>query len=142
MSICGHFNELTTTLSRQPSVINLHLSVQRTSSSGVDFGVTFHCKIVAPQESNHYGLELARLADLPQDVLAEGKRVAKNLAALHARHEEKSESSKISMRRKALLRLRTQLTQALDHSALSDEELLAYIGCFQVDIAQALPSPQ
>ncbi|KAJ7813094.1 muts domain V-domain-containing protein [Mycena olivaceomarginata] len=138
-----HFNELTTTLSRQPSVINLHLSVQRTSSSGADFGVTFQYKIVdgAPQESNHYGLELARLADLPQDVLAEGKRVSKNLAALHARHEEKSESSKISMRRKALLRLRTQLTQALDHSALPDEELLAYIGRFQVDIAKAFLHP-
>jgi DNA mismatch repair protein MSH4 len=51
------------------------------------------------------GLELARLADLPQDVLVEGKRVAKNLAALHARHEENSESSKIAMRRKALLRV-------------------------------------
>ncbi|KAJ7353331.1 muts domain V-domain-containing protein [Mycena albidolilacea] len=138
-----HFNELTTTLSCQPSVINLHLSVQRTSSSGPDFGVTFQYKIVdgAPQESNHYGLELARLADLPQDVLAEGKRVAENLAALHARHEEKSESSKISMRRKALLRLRTQLTQALDHSALPDEELLAYIGRFQVDIAKAFLHP-
>jgi DNA mismatch repair protein MSH4 len=100
-------------------------------------------------------------ADLPQNVLVEGKRVAKNLAALHARHEEKSESSEISMRRKALLRvcpvnhcllapplktcddwqLRTQLTQALDHSALPDEELLAYIGRFQVDIARAFLHP-
>ncbi|KAF8192659.1 muts domain V-domain-containing protein [Mycena galopus ATCC 62051] len=138
-----HFNELTTTLSRQPSVINLHLSVQRTSKSGANFGVTFQYKIVdgAPQESSNYGLELARLADLPQDVLAEGKRVAKNLAALHARHKEKSESSKIATRRKALLRLRTQLTQALDHSALPDEELLAYIGRFQVDIAKAFLHP-
>ncbi|KAJ7938405.1 muts domain V-domain-containing protein [Mycena leptocephala] len=139
-----HFNELTTTLSRQPSVVNLHLSVQRTSKSGANFGVTFQYKIVdgAPQESNHYGLELARLADLPQDVLVE--------AALHARHEENSESSKIAMRRKALLRaeqkddfqLRTQLTQALDHSALPDEGLLAYIGRFQVDIAKAFLHPR
>ncbi|KAJ7756277.1 muts domain V-domain-containing protein [Mycena metata] len=138
-----HFNELTTTLSRQPSVVNLHLSVQRTSKSGANFGVTFQYKIVdgAPQESNHYGLELARLADLPQDVLAEGKRVAKKLAALHARREESSESSKITMRRKALLRLRTQLTQALDHSALPDEELVAYIKRFQVDIAKAFLHP-
>ncbi|KAJ6554549.1 muts domain V-domain-containing protein [Mycena capillaripes] len=138
-----HFNELTTTLSRQPSVVNLHLSVQRTMKSAANFGVTFQYKIVdgVAQESNHYGLELARLADLPQDVLAEGKRVAENLAALHARHEENSESSKIAMRRKALLRLRTQLTQALDHSALPDEELLAYIGRFQVDIAKAFLHP-
>ncbi|KAJ7452111.1 DNA mismatch repair protein MutS [Mycena galericulata] len=138
-----HFNELTTTLSRQPTVINLHLSVQRSSKSSANFGVTFQYKIVdgAPDESNHYGLELARLADLPKDVLIEGKRVAQNLAALHARHKEESESSKIAMRRKALLRLRTQLTQALDHSALPDEELLAYIGRFQVDIAKAFLHP-
>ncbi|KAJ6630078.1 muts domain V-domain-containing protein [Mycena sp. CBHHK59/15] len=139
-----HFNELSTTLSRQPSVVNLHLSVQRTSKSDSNFGITFQYKIVdgAPEGSNHYGLELARLADLPGDVLMEAKRVAKNLAALHARHEEDSESSKIAMRRKALLRLRTQLMQALDHSALPDEELLAYIGRFQVDIAKVFLHPQ
>ncbi|KAK7055436.1 muts 4 [Favolaschia claudopus] len=138
-----HFNELTTTLSRQPSVINLHLSVQRSSRSGANFGLTFQYKIVdgAPQDSSHYGLELALLADLPQDVLVEGKRVAKRLAALHARNEEKSESSKIAARRKALLRLRTQLTQALDHSALPDEELLTYVGRFQMDIARAFLHP-
>ncbi|KAJ7271034.1 muts domain V-domain-containing protein [Mycena rebaudengoi] len=138
-----HFNELSTTLSRQPSVVNLHLSVQRTSKSGAHFGMTFQYKIVdvAHLITLRLGLELARLADLPADVLVEGKRVAINLAQLHARHEEDSESSKIAMRRKALLRLRTQLTQALDHSALPDEELLAYIGRFQVDIAKAFLHP-
>ncbi|KAF7344644.1 MutS 4 [Mycena venus] len=133
-----HFDELTTTLSRQPSVINLHLSVQRTSIGGANLGFTFQYKIVdgTPHESSHYGLELARLADLPQDVLAEGKRVAKYLATLDARHDMDSESSKIAMKRRALLRLRTQLTQALDHSALPDKELLEYIGNFQVDIVK------
>ncbi|KAG6820131.1 hypothetical protein H0H93_005006 [Arthromyces matolae] len=99
----SHFKELTTTLSRQPTVIKI-----------VDG---------APEDSNHYGLELARLADLPEDVLTEGKRVAEALAALHAKHEEESESSQAAVRRRALLRLRTQLTQAYEHSALPDEEL-------------------
>ncbi|KAF7372036.1 MutS 4 [Mycena venus] len=114
------------------------IALKRTSIGGANFGLTFQYKIVdgAPQESSHYGLELARLADLPQDILAEGKRVAKDLATLRARHEMDSESSKIAIRRKALLRLRTQLTQVLDHSALPDEELLAYIGNFQVDIVK------
>lgn len=56
-------------------------------------------------EISHYGLELARLADLPADVLTEGKRVAEHLAALQTRHETESESSKIALRRKALLRV-------------------------------------
>ncbi|KAK0440784.1 muts domain V-domain-containing protein [Armillaria borealis] len=134
-----HFNELSTTLSRKPSVVNLHLSVQKSRPSESNFGMTFQYKIVdgAPDNMSHYGLELARLADLPSDVLTEAKRVSSNLSALHARNEENSESTQITTRRKALLRLRTQLKQALDHSMLPDEELLTYIGRFQRDITRA-----
>ncbi|KAK0232710.1 muts domain V-domain-containing protein [Armillaria fumosa] len=101
-----HFNELSTTLSRKPSVVNLHLSVQKSRPSESNFGMTFQYKIVngAPDNMSHYGLELARLADLPSDVLTEAKRVSSNLSALHARNEEDSESTQITMRRKALLR--------------------------------------
>jgi DNA mismatch repair protein MSH4 len=51
------------------------------------------------------GIELARLADLPADVLTEAKRVAEKLASLHARGEESSVSHNIAVRRKALLRV-------------------------------------
>ncbi|KIJ98256.1 hypothetical protein K443DRAFT_104257 [Laccaria amethystina LaAM-08-1] len=134
-----HFHELTITLSRRPTIVNLHLSVQRARQSSSNFGLTFQYKIRdgVSDEISHYGLELARLADLPPDVLTESRRVAEHLAALQTRHETESESSKFAVRRKALLRLRTQLTQALDHSALPDRELLAYIGRFQADIAKA-----
>ncbi|GLB36707.1 putative mutS family domain IV [Lyophyllum shimeji] len=133
-----HFKELTLTLSRQPTVVNLHLSVHRSRPSASNFGMTFQYKIVdgAPQDSNHYGLELARLADLPDDVLAEGKRIAETLAALHAKDEADSESNQAAMKRTALLRLRTQLTQAYEHSALPDPELRAYLRRFQEDIAK------
>ncbi|KAG6816214.1 hypothetical protein H0H87_007712 [Tephrocybe sp. NHM501043] len=69
------------------------------------------------------GLELARLADLPEDVWIEGKRVADALDALHARHEEESKSSQAA-------------TRPLEHSALPDQELLAYVHRFQDDIAK------
>lgn len=51
------------------------------------------------------GIDLARLADLPSDVLVEGRRVAERLAILQESHEESSESRKIANRRKALLRV-------------------------------------
>ncbi|KAL1749149.1 muts domain V-domain-containing protein [Schizophyllum fasciatum] len=139
-----HFGELTTTLSRQPSVVNLHLSVHRSRRTLTNFGVTFQYRIVdgAPEDDSHYGLELARLADLPDDALVEAKRVATQLAALHARHEESSESHQVSVRRKALLRLRTQLIQAYEHSALPDQDLLEYVGRFQRDIAKAFVAVQ
>ncbi|KAF9261928.1 hypothetical protein L218DRAFT_980745 [Marasmius fiardii PR-910] len=134
-----HFAELSTTLSRQPTVVNLHLSVQRTRRSEASFGMTFQYKIMdgAPEDNNHYGLELARLADLPDDVLKEACRVAHHLSELQTRHRGQSESSKIAARRKALLRLRTQLTQAYEHSALPDKDLLDYIARFQTEITKA-----
>lgn len=52
------------------------------------------------------GLELARLADLPEDILTEGRKMAEKLTALHAKRQGESESGKISARRKALLRVK------------------------------------
>ena len=51
------------------------------------------------------GIYLARLADLPLDVLVESRRVAERLAVLQTSHEGSSESRKIAIRRKALLRV-------------------------------------
>jgi hypothetical protein len=66
------------------------------------------CRVVLRDRATAFelpGLELARLADLPKDALAEAKRVAGKLAAMQAKDEEESESSKIALRRKALLRV-------------------------------------
>ncbi|KIK81485.1 hypothetical protein PAXRUDRAFT_35858 [Paxillus rubicundulus Ve08.2h10] len=133
-----HFHELSTTLSRQPSVVNLHLSVQRARRSAPGLGMVFKYKITdgLPEDLDHYGLELARLADLPSDVTEEGKRVANALANLHARKEEESQTSILAIRRRAVLKLRSQLTQALDYSALPEEELVAYLARFQKDLIQ------
>lgn len=54
---------------------------------------------------NHAGIELARLADLPKDVLEESNSVASCLARLEAQRHDKSDSTKITARRKALLRV-------------------------------------
>ncbi|KZT09019.1 uncharacterized protein LAESUDRAFT_742230 [Laetiporus sulphureus 93-53] len=126
-----HFHELAITLSRQPS---------KTRRSASNFGMTFQYKIVdgAPDDMNHYGLELARLADLPEDVLVEAKRVSEHLTDMEEREQRESHTNMVAIRRKALLRLRTQLTQALDHSTLPDAELADYIARFQRDITQVL----
>ncbi|OSD05707.1 hypothetical protein PYCCODRAFT_1384678 [Trametes coccinea BRFM310] len=135
-----HFGELATTLSRQPSVINLHLSVQKSRATASKFGLTFHYKIIdgAPDSLDHYGLDLAGLADLPAPVISEARRVAEILTDQEERDQRQSRTSKLAIRRKALLRLRTQLGQALDHSTLPDEELAAYLARFQKDIMAVL----
>ncbi|KAI9065774.1 hypothetical protein FKP32DRAFT_1665232 [Trametes sanguinea] len=135
-----HFGELATTLSRQPSVINLHLSVQKSRATTSKFGLTFHYKIIdgAPDAFDHYGLDLARLADLPEQVVSEARRVAEFLTDQEEQDQRQSRTSKLAIRRKALLRLRTQLGQALDHSTLPDEELATYLARFQKDIMAVL----
>jgi len=102
--------------------------------------MTFQYKVIdyAGEDVNHYGLELARLADLPQDVLNEGRRIAGKLVALHMRRQEESESEKICKRRKLLLRVRTQLNQVLDHSALPEQELADYVSQIQENTTNLL----
>jgi hypothetical protein len=56
------------------------------------------------------GLELARLADLPADVLTEAQRVATSLAETEARDKAQSQTTKIAIRRKALLRVQLPLS--------------------------------
>lgn len=58
------------------------------------------------QKTITIGLELARLADLPSDVIEEGRKVATVLADLHARGEEESQTTITATRRRAVLRVR------------------------------------
>ncbi|KZT68826.1 hypothetical protein DAEQUDRAFT_751159 [Daedalea quercina L-15889] len=135
-----HFEELAATLSYKPSVVNLHLAVQRARRSASNLDLTFQYRIVDGTSDGikHYGLELARLADLPDDVVEEGRRIAEGLQDLQERQQQDSRTNKVAIRRRALLRLRAQLTQAFEHSTLPDEELATYLGRLQRDVTQTL----
>ncbi|KAF8170384.1 muts domain V-domain-containing protein [Pholiota molesta] len=100
-----HFSELTKTLSRQPTVIKYSRICGKLRD---DFPI--QDLDGASEDFSHY------------DVLVEGRRVAEKLQVLQTRHEESSESAKTAVKRKALLRLRTQLVQAYEHSALPDRD--------------------
>lgn len=63
-----------------------------------------------PADSRFPGLDLARLADLPDDVLVEARRVSEKLTELEERKVAESQSNKISLRRKALLRVKRALS--------------------------------
>ncbi|KAG0703501.1 muts domain V-domain-containing protein [Suillus ampliporus] len=132
----SHFHELSTTLSRQPTVIN----VQRSRLSASNFGMTFQYKILdgVPENTGHYGLELAKLADLPDDVVTEARRVSDIITERNLRCEEESRINILTIRRRALLKLHSQLNQALDHSALPEEELVTYLARLQRDFMKTL----
>ncbi len=99
------------------------------------------------------GLELSRLADLPEDVLVYARRVATNLLSLETSRDEQSVANRLAKRRKALLRvsvvflgflaelfrqLRSQIQLAHRHSSLSSEDFASYLLSFQRDIVRAL----
>ncbi|KAI0028854.1 muts domain V-domain-containing protein [Vararia minispora EC-137] len=139
-----HFHELSTTLSRQPSVVNLHLSVNTTRATASNIRLTFRYKIAdgLPIGLDHYaGLELARLADLPSNALAEAHRISHRLTELEAEQHAESEASRVAARRRAVLKaglLRDQLQQICDHSELPARELLAHMTRLQRDAVKAL----
>lgn len=77
-----------------------------TSSTTVCFNVANICITVTAATTNpSTGLELARLADLPDDVLKEGRRIAEGLQDLQDRQQQDSRTNKVAIRRKALLRV-------------------------------------
>ncbi|KAH9045814.1 muts domain V-domain-containing protein [Lactarius hengduanensis] len=123
-----HFHELSVTLSRQPTVVQLHLPVQVEH-----YGPGYHGPI-------RIGLQLARLADFPKDVLTEAEKVAQRLDERSTQGNENSESSKVARRRKAVLKLRTTLTQAFEHSRLPDRDFLAYLTHLQKKLTKELAS--
>lgn len=99
----------------------------------------------------HYGLELARLGDLPNDITTEAKRVANLLADKETERSLASTGSKVVARRKTLTTVRpdevketdgsamnhfqlaSQLKQALLHSTLPPEELARFLLKMQND---------
>jgi DNA mismatch repair protein MSH4 len=108
------------------------------------------------------GLRLAKLADLPEDVLSEAARVTELIEERQSVNKASSEAGRIAQRRKLFLRvtvtfsalvayfdaascshlaqLRTQLTQAMEHSALPDPELLGYFARIQRETVGTLRS--
>ncbi|KAH7337743.1 muts domain V-domain-containing protein [Rhizoctonia solani] len=136
-----HFHQLTYTLSKYPTVVNLHLAVEKnTRTDQSTFRLRFRHLLVdgASDAIDHYGLELARLADLPPDVLTEARKISAKLKAQEDAQRAASESNAIAARRKIILRVGVQLEQALEHSTLEDEDLLKYLEGIQSETIIAL----
>ncbi|KZS90242.1 hypothetical protein SISNIDRAFT_551573 [Sistotremastrum niveocremeum HHB9708] len=135
-----HFKEISTTLTRFPNVVNLHLSVKKGRRSASNIGMTFQYKIMdgVSEEHKHYGLELARLADLPPSILEDAEQIAYELSAKEEQAQKRSLTDKVFQRRRIMLRLRTQLIQARDHSTLPEKDLADFLLRLQQNTVKAL----
>ncbi|HZR29606.1 MAG TPA: DNA mismatch repair protein MutS [Terriglobales bacterium] len=75
-----HYHELTELAERRPGVKNFHVTVKENSS-----GVTFLKKVASGAANRSYGIEVARLAGLPPEVIARAREIlAEHESAEHA----------------------------------------------------------
>ncbi|KAK4695847.1 DNA mismatch repair protein MSH4, partial [Lecanoromycetidae sp. Uapishka_2] len=104
-----HFRDLPKILAERNGVCNLHLAV--------DMGENDKLKMLykvagGAVEEQHYGIALAKVVDLPQDVIRVAEEVSKKLTANIERQKKNSRPVLLARRRKLLLNLREQLMQA------------------------------
>lgn len=125
-----HFRSLPRVLAERAGVVNLHLAVDMSSA---EFVKMLYRVSAGSCEETHYGLKLAKVVGLPQQVL----RVADYVSTRLAEDFEKSKQKKatrtaiaLAQRRRLVLGLREQLVQARDGN-LRGERLARWLKMLQ-----------
>ena len=108
-----HFRDLATILAERSGVVNLHLSVDMTEADKMK--MLYKVASGAVQEE-HYGLALAKVINLPPDVLRVAEHVSKKLTSNLEKRKKTSKTVVLVRRRKLILSLREQLVQAYEGS--------------------------
>ena len=104
-----HFRDLPKILAERNGVVNLHLSV--------DMGAADKMKMLYKVASGagreeHYGIALARVVNLPSDVIRIAQEVSDRLTSNMEKRKKHSRTILLARRRKLILSLRELLVQA------------------------------
>lgn len=139
-----HFRDLPKILAERNGVVNLHLSVDM----GEADKMTMLYKVAggAVQEE-HYGLALAKVVDLPPDVVRIAEKVSNKLTANIEKRKKNSRTILQARRRKLILSLREQLVQAQEGNMKGrvlatwmkklQDEFVNRMATLEVDVAAA-----
>jgi len=104
-----HFRDLPKILAERNGVVNFHLSVEMGEADKMT--MLYKISSGAVQEQ-HYGIALAKVVDLPSDVIRVAEEVSMKLTANMERRKKNSKAILLARRRKLILGLREQLMQA------------------------------
>ena len=104
-----HFRDLATILAERSGVVNFHLAVDMSQAD--QMRMLYKVAGGAVQEE-HYGLALAKVVNLPPDVLRIAEQVSKKLKLNMEKRKKSSKTILLARRRKLILSLRDQLVQA------------------------------
>ena len=109
-----HFHDLAVILAERTGVVNLHLAADISVDSSK---MTMLYKVAeGPVENRFYGLALAKLVDIPPDILMVAQGISGRLTQIAQRRQSKTKALIIARKRKLILSLREQLLQARNGS--------------------------
>ncbi|KAE8448296.1 hypothetical protein EG329_009540 [Mollisiaceae sp. DMI_Dod_QoI] len=121
-------------MSERVGVVNLHLAVDMSE----DNTMTMLYKIGAGfVQEQHYGIALARVIDLPLQVLEVAERVSKALDAQAAAKKQSSKAFALARRRKLILGLKETLNQAAS-GPMEGKALLSWLRRLQEEFIRRM----
>ena len=140
-----HHRDLARFMAELPGVVNLHLEVdfdvQRTENNveGPETGrMTMLYKVAdGPVAAASYGIELAKVVELPPIVIDTAQRVSKTLTLKNERKKKTSKAIIDARRRKLIFALRETLQQARD-GAMRGETLWAWLKKLQDEFVRRM----
>ena len=106
-----HFRDLAKIMAERSGVVNLHLAVEMTNADTITMLYTIADGCV---QEEHYGLTMARVVDLPPQVIEVATEVSGKLRLQMEQRKKSSIAVSLARRRKLILNLREQLFQARD----------------------------
>lgn len=106
-----HFRDLAKIMAERNGVVNLHLAVEMTDADTITMLYTIADGCV---QEEHYGLTMAKVLDLPPQVIEVATEVSRKLRQQMERRKQSSIAIALARRRKLVLNLREQLFQARD----------------------------
>jgi DNA mismatch repair protein MSH4 len=121
-------------MSERPGVVNLHLTVDMSEENTMTMLYRIGAGFV---KEEHYGLALARVVDLPPQVLEVAEKVSKALDAQAAAKKKSSKAFALARRRKLVLGLKETLKQA-ESGPMEGKVLLSWLRRLQDEFVRRM----
>lgn len=129
-----HFRELAQILSERAGVVNLHLTVDMSEENTMTM---LHRIGQGYVKEEHYGLALARVVNLPSQIIEVAEKVSKALDAQAAAKKNSSKAFALARRRKLLLNVKEALQQA-ESGTLEGQALLNWLRRLQEEFIRRM----
>jgi DNA mismatch repair protein MSH4 len=121
-------------MSERPGVVNLHLAVDMSEDNTMTMLYRVGEGFV---KEEHYGLALARVVDLPPQILEVAEKVSKTLDAQAAAKKKSSKAFALARRRKLVLGLKETLKQA-ESGPMEGKSLLSWLRRLQDEFVRRM----